>query len=272
MEIIHSNTVSQKLLRFSISLLSALVWISSALFGLYILAFYFKGLLSGNTTQWNEVLPGLYDTTTPNATYGIGLHFAAGGIILILGSLQFIETIRLKFPAIHRWSGRIYVFASLLASLGGLIFILVKGTIGGLIMDVGFSGYGILMFMAAVQTIRFARKGEFETHRKWAIRLYALAIGSWLYRMDYGFWHAVTGLAGHGDNFSGPFDYFMDFFFYLPNLLLAELFIRRKKIARSGLASVTVSILLLAIVAFIILATQVFWEHYWGDPILNFFK
>ena len=60
------------------------------------------------------------------------------------------------------------------------------------------------------------------------LRLYALAIGSWLYRMDYGFWVQITDGMGHTDTFRGPFDYVMDFAFYLPNLVVAELYLRRK--------------------------------------------
>ncbi|WP_304235082.1 DUF2306 domain-containing protein [Jiulongibacter sediminis] len=254
------------------NILKAAVWISSGLFGLYILGYYFKALLQGHTAQWNEILPGLYDQNTRQATDGIGLHFAAGGLILVLGSIQFIHKIRLKWPQVHRWIGRIYVLACVLAAIGGLVFIFQKGTIGGWIMDIGIAGYGILMLIAGVETFRNAYSGNFELHRAWAIRLYALAIGSWLYRMDYGFWHAATDLAGHGDNFSGPFDYFMDFFFYLPNLVVAELIIQRKTLSKSPFLSGVASVLFIGIIVFIVLATKVFWDHYWGEPIINFFK
>ena len=112
------------------------------LFGLYILAFYFIALIQENTTQWNEVLPGLYDEQTRSATAGIGLHFAAGGIILILGCIQLLGAVRERFPVFHRWVGRVYVVASIFAALGGLVFIVVKGTIGGVLMDVGFLADG----------------------------------------------------------------------------------------------------------------------------------
>jgi uncharacterized membrane protein len=259
-------------LKFSVRLLTVAVWLSSGIFGLYILAFYFKSLLLGLTNRWNEVLPGLYDESTQLATGGMGIHFAAGGLILVLGSLQFIDQIRYKKPIIHRWIGRTYVLACILAAVGGLFFIFQKGTIGGWIMDLGFAGYGILMLVAAVQTIRKARIRDFDNHKNWAIRLYALAIGSWLYRMDYGFWHAVSGLAGHTDGFKGPFDFFMDFWFYLPNLLVAELIIREKQITISPFFAIITSIFLLGVIVFILLASKVFWDHYWGDPVLQLFS
>lgn len=250
-------------------ILVAVVWVSALLFGLYILAFYLVALLEGNTAQWNDILPGLYDEQTQAATTGIGVHFAAGGIILILGCIQLLAPLRRHYPALHRWLGRVYVVASLGAAVGGLVFIFVKGTIGGLVMDIGFAGYGLLMFVAALATIRFARQGDFDKHRAWAIRLYALAIGSWLYRMDYGFWFLITDRLGHARNFTGPFDYFMDFFFYLPNLLVAEMFVRRHQIIKSKPASMAAALALFAVTAFFVLATYFFTKKYWGPAIWN---
>lgn len=199
----EAREVSAKLLRWAGIGLVVTVWLSSALFGLYILAFYAGALADGGMEKWNDVLPRLYEADSPAANAGIGLHFAAGGIILVLGFVQLIAWIRMRFPAAHRWVGRVYVLASLLAGIGGLTFILVKGTIGGTVMDIGFGLYGALMIVSAAQTFRLARLGQMEAHRAWALRLFALAIGSWLYRMDYGFWLMLTGGAGHAQNFSG---------------------------------------------------------------------
>lgn len=250
-------------------LLVITVWGSAMLFGMYILAFYFVALVQGNTGQWNEVLPGMYDRDTGTATISIGVHFAAGGIILILGCIQLVDRVRLKFPAVHRWLGRLYVLSALATAVGGLLFIFLKGTIGGTIMDIGFAGYGILTFIAALATIRYARSGDFERHRAWAIRLFALAIGSWLYRMDYGFWFLFTDGLGHGQYFDGPFDYFMDFFFYLPNLLVAEVFIGRHQLMKNKLVKWGATMTLFVATAFIVLATYFFTKHYWGAPILE---
>ncbi|WP_374756106.1 hypothetical protein [Dyadobacter frigoris] len=63
-------------------LLVSTVWVSAGLFGLYILAFYAAALYNGNMSQWNNVLPGLYQQGKLVQTSGIGLHFASGGIIL----------------------------------------------------------------------------------------------------------------------------------------------------------------------------------------------
>jgi hypothetical protein len=103
-------------------------------------------------------------------------------------------------------------------------------------MNVGFGLYGVLMIFAAVQTYRHARARRWEAHRACAMRLFALATGSWLYRMDYGLW--LTAAPDHiwrRPDFHGPFEVVMAFF-YVPNLVIAELFLRaRRGVARPAL-------------------------------------
>ena len=245
------------------------VWVSAGLFGLYILAFYAAPLYAGNMEQWNGTLPGLYQKGAVASTSGIGLHFAAGGIILMLGSIQLIRGIQVRYPALHRWIGRIYVTACLLTAIGGLTFIFIKGTIGGTTMNIGFGLYGILMLIAAVATYQHAVKGRLDKHRAWAIRLYVLAIGSWLYRMDYGFWIMLTDGVGHTPQFSGPFDKVMAFFFYVPNLLVAEVFIRDFKYRSNSLLKLLATTVLLMMTAFLLIGTYYFTKFYWGPAILN---
>src|SRR5690554_916266 len=89
--------ISNEALRWSGMVLITIVWFSTALFGLYILAFYAAALYEGDTGRWNEVLPGLYETGSVAATSGMGIHFAAGGIILLLGSIQLLTWVRVRF-------------------------------------------------------------------------------------------------------------------------------------------------------------------------------
>lgn len=264
-----SRSTSATVLRWTGLALAVTVWVSTTLFGLYILAFYAGAIADGNQAKWNGVLPRLYETDTPAANAGIGLHFAAGGVILVLGFVQLIGALRRRFPAVHRWVGRVYVAASLLAGVGGLAFILTKGTIGGLVMDVGFGLYGALMILAAVQTYRFARARRLETHRAWALRLFALAVGSWLYRMDYGFWILLTDGAGHAEGFSGPFDRVMAFFFYLPNLAVVEAFVRARRRAASPALRWVAAAVLVGAAGFLLLGTYYFTKMYWGPAILH---
>jgi hypothetical protein len=244
-------------------------WVSAAAFGLYILGFYLGAIRTGAMEQWNENLSGLYDKHAPLAFLAMTLHLATGAVILLFGPVQLIGKIRSRWPVVHRWIGRVYVLTSALAGVGGLIFIATKGTIGGAVMDAGFGLYGALMVIAAVQAYRYARMRRFEEHRAWAIRLFALAIGSWLYRMDYGFWLLAMHRLGHLENFHGPFDRVMAFFFYLPNLVVAEIFLRAKRMpSHSGFRALAVVVMNLA--ALIVgVGTYYFIRFYWGPGIVH---
>lgn len=264
---IPAPVLPARLLVWSGTILAAAAWLSAALFGTYIVFFYAGAIAVGTPAQWNENLPGLFDPRAPMGTAGIAAHFAAGGLILLLGPIQLIARIRTAAPAFHRWAGRVYVLAAFVAGLGGLTFIAANGTIGGLAMNLGFGGYGALMVLASVQTWRHARArrlpGRLARHRAWAIRLFALAIGSWLYRMDYGFWFLFTGGAGHTADYRGWFDLLMDGAFYLPNFLVAEAFIQARAAPGRPALQLAAAASLAGLAAFIALATWQFANIYW---------
>ncbi|PCJ25093.1 MAG: hypothetical protein COA96_08090 [SAR86 cluster bacterium] len=254
-------------LYYSSRALLAIVWVSSFIFGLYILANYAAAYFDNDLSRWNNVLPGIYVPGELAASIGIGLHFAAGGVVLLLGGLQLIKSIRSNYPRVHHWTGRFYIAVCMVAAIGGLFFIAVRGTVGGLVMDIGFSLYGILMFLASVQTLRFAMKRQLLQHQAWAWRLYALAIGSWLYRMDYGLWLILTDWIGHTEEFDGWFDNFMAFFFYLPNLMIVELLIRARDGNSSKGLRVFTSVTMILSCGILIVATWGFAQIAWLPAI-----
>ena len=248
--------------------LTAATWISSAIFGAYIFAAYGGALQDGALERWNNVLPQLYLPTSPLAAIGIGVHFATGAVLLLLGPIQLIGSVRRRAPAFHRWTGRVYVGAAFLAGVGGLTHIALKGTTGGMLMNVGFGIYGALMALGAVQALRHAMARRIEKHRAWAIRLFALAVGSWLYRVEYGLWQGFMGEVGHTDTFDGSFDMIMIFFFYVPNLLIAELFIRARRERAAPAMRMGSAFALGLTAALVAYSTYLFTIYAWGPPIL----
>lgn len=241
-------------------------WISMAIFGAYILVFYGAAAMHGTMERdWNEVLPRLYQAAATPANLMIGLHFLAGTVVLVLGPMQFMPGMRRRWPALHRWTGRIYLGAAALTGVGGLVYLALRGAVGGPVMTLGFGIYGVLMLLATAQTYRHARARRLDAHRAWAIRLFTLGLGSWLYRMEYGLWlQAVHGPGHVQDAFNGPFDMLMDFF-YVPHLLVAEWIIRRRQAwsGRSRAWAGALGALLLAAV------TWLFASAYWLPHMLR---
>lgn len=264
------NNNKELLFNYSCRALLTAVWGSCFIFGLYILANYAAAYSENDLSRWNNVLPEIYDPSQPQASMGIGLHFAAGGLILVLGGIQLIGSIRRRYPRLHHWIGRLYILLSIIVATGGLSFIAIKGTVGGLVMDVGFGLYGALMLLAAIQTVRYAISRQLLNHQAWAWRLYALAIGSWLYRMDYGLWLILTDWVGHTDDFSGWFDHIMAFFFYIPNLLIVELMIRARSQDSSQRVRTAASVAMICASLLVLVATWGFARIAWLPAIADF--
>lgn len=156
----------------------------------------------------------------------LAAHMILGGVLTLLVPLQVWHLPRERWPLVHRVSGHVLGVAAGVTGIGGLIYILGRGTIGGLWMNVGFALYGVLILLAAAQAIRFAKNKDFERHRRWALRFFVLAMGSWLYRVHYGLWHGITGGAASTPAFDGTFDLVQNFAFYLPYLLVLEIWLR----------------------------------------------
>jgi hypothetical protein len=251
---------AQAAARWPARMLLLVSWLSAAIFSLYIVIFYGGAALLGTMARdWNEVLPRLYAQAATTANLMIGMHFVSGAAVLVLGPAQFLSGVRTRWPAAHRWSGRIYLGCAALAGIGGLTYLALRDPVGGPMMALGFGLYGVLMLLACAQTLRHALARRMPEHRAWAIRLFTLGLGSWLYRMEYGLWLNALDWPGHASGtFDGPFDLVMDFF-YVPHLLVAEYCIRRRpalagRVAKAGGA---VCAMLLAVV------TWLFASAYW---------
>jgi hypothetical protein len=256
------------LLRWSVRGVVAIVWLSSAIFAAYILAYYVGAIYAGTPADWNDSLPRLYIANSLAANVGIGVHFGLGAVLLLLGPVQLLASVRNRWASFHRWTGRIYATAALVTGVGGLFYIAMRGTVGGVPMSLGFALYGALMVAAAVQTVRHAMAGRRVLHRAWAIRLFALAVGSWLYRMEYGTWGVLMGKLGRTPEFTGWFDVIMAFWFYLPNLVVAEVFIRGRQANAPPTAKLAAIAIMTATFVFLLLATSLVTLNGWWPTIL----
>lgn len=169
-----------------------------------------------------------YEPGAPFSNLAIFAHMALGAVLMVFVPLQVWPGLRERFKAYHRWAGRVLCTAAAITGLAGLAYIALRGTIGGLWMDIGFALYGALIVLSAAQAIRYARLRALDAHRRWALRLLVLTFGSWLYRVHYGFWYYFTDGLASTPAFDGAFDLVQNFAFYLPYLLLLELWLRRR--------------------------------------------
>ena len=241
------------LLRWLGSFLQVVAMLGMGLFGLYIVL-RAAGATIANFEQWQPLLEGRPMPAARDwvANLGIGLHFVMGVVLVLAWPILLSARIRARHRAVHRWTGRIYVGAALLAGLGGMSFILGHGAYLPE-ASVAFAIWGGVMMASAVMAFVHARAKRFDRHRAWAIRLFAMVLGSWLFDIEIRAWKDFAGGVGFGrGGDTGPMDYAILYLFFVPNLLVAEFFIRNghRRIARSRMKWPVVAVLAATAVVF----------------------
>ena len=205
-------------------------------FGVYIVL-RATGGTGENFVQWHDLVSGVPMRTTADwiANLGIGMHYFMGIVLVSAWPILLSSRIRARHRTVHRWTGRVYVTAGLLAGVGGMSFILTHGA-SYTASSIAFGIWGGLMMLSAAMAYVHARARRFDLHRAWAIRLFAMVLGSWIFDIEYRAWEDLAGGIGIGqDGAIGLFDYFIFYAFFVPNLLVAEFFIRNKHKQISGL-------------------------------------
>lgn len=201
----------------------AVLALAGLIFAAYAMGFGLRGLGRDLSSETYLYTPG---RVPPNLA--VFSHMILGGLVMLLIPLQLIGLVRVRYPRLHRVSGRVIVAGSILTALGGLAYIALRGTIGGPLMDAGFALYGLLFLVAAVQVMRLARAGDTPRHRAWALRLVVLILGSLIFRLHYTLWYLVTDGLWSNEALDGPFDRVQYVAFYLPYLGALELWLRRR--------------------------------------------
>ena len=204
--------------------LLALLWLLSLGFVDYSLRFGLEGLGLG----------GVRETHLHAAGAGVSnalmfLHMVTGAGLTVLAPMQLVPAVRRRWPRLHRGMGRAVAGLAVVTALAGLGFIVLRGTVGGAMMDAAFAGYGLCLLVAAAMAVRAARAGEFARHRDWAVRLFVLAIGSFLYRLHYALWFMATGGVASEPDFTGAFDIVTMWAFYVPYLIGVEVWLRWRR-------------------------------------------
>ena len=198
-----------------------------SIFGVYILL-RSTGFTASNFGQWNELVSGARSLTLSEwvAGVGIGMHYFMGAVLVLAWPILLSARIRARHRAVHRWTGRIYVTAGLMAGVGGLSFILAHHS--GSAPHTAFAIWGSVMMLSSVMAYVHARAKRFDLHRAWAIRLFAMVLGSWIFDLEYQAWNDLTGGLATNKDGNGLFDYAINYLFFVPNLLVAEFFIRHQ--------------------------------------------
>ncbi|SMF19883.1 Predicted membrane protein [Alteromonadaceae bacterium Bs31] len=239
---------SVKLLNITARLWLTLTIAGQWLFVLYIAGFYGKRFLA-------KGIPGFADTHLPNGyipgdstgNIAIVMHILLAMFIIAGGTLQLLPAIRKRYPAFHRWNGRIYVCTAIVVSLAGLYLTFARErVIGSLPQEIGTSLGGVLILIFSPVVIYYALKRQYLLHQRWALRLFMLVSAVWFLRILTFGWFLLTGGWGiNRSDFSGPFLVFAAFAQYMLPLAVLELYFRAKDMKQRNmniLASLAISV------------------------------
>jgi uncharacterized membrane protein len=151
----------------------------------------------------------------------IFVHIFCSMLAMALGPWQFFPGLRASRPALHRWSGRVYLLGGVLP--GGIAGMYVSGfAFGGTFNQIGFAVLATLWLTTGYAAYRSIRVGDIASHQQWMLRNFALTFAAVTLRLYLGTFSA-TGIAFE------TFYAWLGWLCWVPNLLFIEWRIRRKE-------------------------------------------
>jgi hypothetical protein len=130
---------------------------------------------------WLGVDPRLRDVLTQVPVRAL-THVLVGPIALLLGPTQFFPGLRAKYPQAHRWCGRAYVLACVVAGAGALAT--APFASGGPIAGLGFAVLAALWIGTTFGAWRAAVRRSFRLHRLLMRFSYAMTFGAVTLRLQ----------------------------------------------------------------------------------------
>lgn len=236
----------QSLLRRSATGWFAVAAIGQLAFVAFIVSYYGTRTLAGRFEAWNDkpIIDGYIPGDAPGNLMFIA-HVLLGALVTLGGLGQMVPAIRQRWPALHRWNGRIFMSIALFLAIGGLWLVWVRGTQLSLVSALATSINGVLIILFVAGAWRYARARQFAVHRRWALRAFMVVGGVWFLRVGLMGWIIVNqGPRGMNQTLSGPADIVLVFGSYLIPLALLELYFLAERSANrltNGFAVTTIS-------------------------------
>lgn len=150
---------------------------------------------------------------------GLRLHIAVTAIAIIVAPWQFARRLRDRFPLVHRTMGRTYLVTGFVGIGTGTAIAL--GSSQGLIAGVGFLCLGLAWLTVTAVAYRMILARDYEAHRRWMLRSFALIFGAVTLRI----YLPLSFALGLEFGLSYPVIAWVN---WVPNIVLMEWWIRRE--------------------------------------------
>jgi uncharacterized membrane protein len=198
-------------------------------FAFAIASFFGLTALRGDYHGWSKFITHGYVPGDTMGNLAVAMHVASAALVMLAGSVQLVPGVRNRFPAFHRWNGRIYMLTVVTLSMAGLYMTWIRGSVGGLLQHLISSLGAVLIWLCAAMALRYALARDFKTHRRWALRLFLVASGSWFFRLMFFLYMLVFGpVALDTTTLQGPLLTYMSVAQYLVPLTVLEVYLRAK--------------------------------------------
>jgi hypothetical protein len=199
----------------------------------FIVAFFTPPLISGDMAALNEK-PHITGYV-PGDLIGnlqLLLHVYLGAAVTLAGMLQLIPALRRRWPALHRWNGRLFLTAAAVATLSGFYLTLIRGSQLNLPSTVSISSNGVLILLFAALAWRSALRRDVAQHRRHALRAYLLVNGVWFLRI--GMMLAGLGLSvfGYTLSYDSPVFVGVSFLSWIAPLAFLQLYLGAERGSR----------------------------------------
>lgn len=155
----------------------------------------------------------------PIWNFAFYIHVFSAVVALLAGFTQFSEQFLKDYRPYHKLLGRIYVYNILFINFpAGLIMAFYAN--GGLIGKTAFLTLDLLWFWFTLKAVTMAKNRNFEKHREYMIRSFALTFSAITLRT----WKIIMV---HAALIDVKYIYIVDAWLaFIPNLILAEIIIR----------------------------------------------
>jgi uncharacterized membrane protein len=212
---------------------AAAAWVAAAMLGQWIMATYVFALYGGAVARgdaqgWNTVMERGHVDGAPMGNAVVVAHVAFAFVVLAGGALQLVPAIRRRWPALHRWNGRLYLLAVAAMCVGGLVMHFTRARFQTGVFDAALVLNVVLAAAFGWLAWRAARARRFDAHRRWALRTFVVASAQWFFRLALMLWILLNqGPVGFDpETLVGPTITFLAFAQFLLPLAVLEGWLR----------------------------------------------
>jgi uncharacterized membrane protein len=146
-------------------------------------------------------------------------HVIGSMVALTIGPFMFLNRLRVRWLAVHRWFGRTYLLGVLAGGVSGMY--LAQYAYAGVITRIGFAGLALLWLATGLMAFVRIRAGNVQAHRRWMLRNFALTLAGVMLRLELAPLAMAVGFElGY---------IIVAWLCWVPNILIVEWMLRRRR-------------------------------------------